>query len=146
MRYPWSKVPLNVRRFVHILLRPSFLLASSSFSPGPWLVHVELLVAVDYLIVGPGLPLLQAIGRYEISLTRNDLASWLAQRAARTYLFRSGSFLLLLFFLPEDGWIEWYIEFLRWCGYTLYFSFDLVDIVLESLATGFRSFAVFDWC
>lgn len=37
-----------------------------------------------YLIVGPGLPLLQAIGRYEISLTRNDLASWLAQRAART--------------------------------------------------------------
>lgn len=46
--------------------------------PGPWLVHIEFLLAVDYLIVGPGLPLLQAIGRYEISLTRNDLASWLA--------------------------------------------------------------------
>lgn len=28
--------------------------------------------------------------------------------------------------------------------YTLYFSFDLVDIVLESQTTGFRSFAVFD--
>lgn len=70
---------LNVRRFVHIFLRPSFLLASSSFSPGPWLVHVKFLLAVGYLIVRPGLPLLQqAIGRYEISLTRNDLASWLA--------------------------------------------------------------------
>lgn len=29
--------------------------------------------------------------------------------------------------------------------YTLYFSFTiLVDIILKSLATGFRSFAVFD--
>lgn len=76
---------LNECSVVHIFLRPSFLLAWSSFSPGPCLVHIELMVAVGYLIVGPGLPLLQAIGRYEISLARVCLfPSWLAQRAART--------------------------------------------------------------
>lgn len=53
------KVPLNVRRFVHIFLGLYFLLACSSFSPGPCLVHIELMVDVDYPIVGPGLPLLQ---------------------------------------------------------------------------------------
>lgn len=96
MRYSGGEVPLNVRRFVHIFLRPSFLLAWSSFSPGPWLVHFELLVAVGYLIIGPGLPLLQVGSRCEISLARvylSLLGLYSTQRARKSLgLVRSPSF------------------------------------------------------
>lgn len=91
MRYSGGEVPLNVRRFVHIFLRPSFFLAWSSFSPGPWLVHFELLVAVGYLIVRPGLPLLQVGGRVYLSL----LGLHSAQRARKSLgLVRFSSFFL----------------------------------------------------
>lgn len=96
MRYSGGEVPLNVRRFVHISLRQSFLLAWSSFSPGPWLVHVKFLLAVGYLIVGPGFPLLQVIARCEISLARvylSLLGLYSAQRARKSLrLVRSSSF------------------------------------------------------
>lgn len=55
-----------------------------------------------YLIVRPGLPLLQAIGRYEISLARVYLFLGFhsAQRARKSLgLVRSSSF---FFFKPED--------------------------------------------
>lgn len=96
---------LNECSVVHIFLRPSFLLAWSSFSPGPWLVHVKFLLAVGYLIVGPGFPLLQVIARCEISLARvylSLLGLYSAQRARKS--LGLGSF-LLLFFLAR-GWIE----------------------------------------
>lgn len=75
---------------IHEVRYRSMYVASSIFSSsifssclefvlaGTWLVHLKFLLAVGYLIVRPGLPLLQVIARCEISLTRNDLASWLA--------------------------------------------------------------------
>lgn len=67
-------------------------------------VHFEFLLAVDYLIVRPGLPLLQVRCRCEISLARvylSLLGLHSAQRARKSLgLVRSSS---LLFFLPEDG-------------------------------------------
>lgn len=97
------KYSMNVASSIFFFVHRYFLLACSSFSPGPWLVHVKFLLAVGYLIIGPGLPLLQAIARYEISLARVYLfllGLHSAQRARKSLgLVRYSSF----FFLPEDG-------------------------------------------
>lgn len=79
MRYRSIYVASSIFFFVHLFF---LLRVRSRRDLGSYISNSCSLSA--YLIVRPGLPLLQAIGRYEISLTRNDLASWLAQRAART--------------------------------------------------------------
>lgn len=66
------KYSMNVASSIFFFVHLFFLLAvhSRRTQPGPWLVHLKFLLAVGYLIIGPGLPLLQVITRYEISLTR----------------------------------------------------------------------------
>lgn len=77
------KYSMNVASSIFFFVHLFFLLAVrfrqdlGSYISNSWSLSA-------YLIVGPGLPLLQVRCRCEISLTRNDLASWLAQRAART--------------------------------------------------------------